>query len=148
MLTKCPKKKLDNYTRMLHAALNRTWIQHPTKQMLYGHPPPILQTIKVRQTRHARHCCWSKDKLKSDVLLWTSTHEHANVVQQALCRHWMQSRGPSRSDEQERKRESQVNLCCLHNLMMTVLFVRFLFHFHPESLSASCLFWWQDFCGK
>ena len=52
MLTKCMKKKLDgNYTRMLWAILNKSWRQYPTKQLLYGHLPPITKTIQVRQTR-------------------------------------------------------------------------------------------------
>ena len=37
MLTKPIKKKLDgNYTRMLHAVLNKSWKQHPTKQQQFG----------------------------------------------------------------------------------------------------------------
>ena len=69
-LTKRLKKKLDgNYTRMLWAILNKSWRQHPTKQKLYGHLPPITKTIQVRRNRHAGHCWWSRDKLISDVLL-------------------------------------------------------------------------------
>ena len=75
MLTKRMEKKLDvNYTRMLRAILNKSWRQHPTKQQLYGHLPPIMKTMKVRQTRHAGHCWRSRDKLVSDVLLWTPSH--------------------------------------------------------------------------
>ena len=56
-LTKRMEKKLDgNYTRMLRAILNKSMRQHPTKQQLYGHLPPITKTIKVRWTRHAGHC--------------------------------------------------------------------------------------------
>ena len=41
-LTKQLEKRLDgNYTRMLSAILNSTWRQHPSKQQLYGHLPPI-----------------------------------------------------------------------------------------------------------
>ena len=72
------EKKLDgNYTRMLRAILNKSWRQHPTKQQLYGHQPPITKTIKIRRTRHAGHCWRSRDELKSDVLQWTSSHERA-----------------------------------------------------------------------
>ena len=40
------REKLDNnYTRMLRAILNKSWEQHPTKQQLYGHLPPISKTI-------------------------------------------------------------------------------------------------------
>ena len=66
------EKKLDgNYTRMPWAVLNKSWRQHPTKQQLYGHLPPISKTIEIRRTRHAGHCWRSKDELISDVLLWT-----------------------------------------------------------------------------
>ena len=68
-LTKRIEKKLDgNYTRMLRAVLNKSWWQHPTKQQLYGHLPPITKTIKIRQTGHAGHCWRSRDELIRDVL--------------------------------------------------------------------------------
>ena len=71
-LTKLLEKKLDgNYTRMLWAILNKSWLQHPTRHQLYGHLPPITKTIQVRWTRHAGHCWRSRDELISDVLLWT-----------------------------------------------------------------------------
>ena len=48
MLTKRLEKRLDgNSTRMLQAILNKSWRQHPTKQQLHGHLPPITKTIKV-----------------------------------------------------------------------------------------------------
>ena len=84
-LTKRLEKKLDgNYTRMLRAILNKSWRQHPTRHQLYGHLPPIMKTIQVRQTRHAGHCRRSRDKLISDVLLWTPTYGQAKYIQQ-LC---------------------------------------------------------------
>ena len=74
-LTKQLEKKLDgNYTRMLLAILNKCSWQHPTRHQLYGHLPPITKTIQVRLTRHAGHCWRSKDKLISDVFLWTPTY--------------------------------------------------------------------------
>ena len=49
-LAKYIEKKLEgNSTRMLRAVLNKSWKQHPTKQQLYGHLPPILQTINDEQ---------------------------------------------------------------------------------------------------
>ena len=79
-LTKRLEKKLDsNYTRMLRAILNKTWWQHPTKQQLYGHLPPITKTIQVRRTRHVGHCWRSRDELISDVLLWTLSHGRAKT---------------------------------------------------------------------
>ena len=72
MLTKRLEQKRDgNYTRMLRAILNKSWRQHPTRHQLYGHPPPITKTIKVRRTRHAGHCWRSRDEFINDVLLWT-----------------------------------------------------------------------------
>ena len=57
MLTKRLEKMLDgNYTRMLRAILNMSWLQHPTRHPLYGHLPPITKTIQVRRTIHAGHC--------------------------------------------------------------------------------------------
>ena len=78
--TKRMEKKLDgNYTIMLRAILNKSWRQHPTKQHLYGHLPPITKTIQVRRTRHAGHCWRSRDELISDVLLWTLSHGRAKA---------------------------------------------------------------------
>ena len=68
-----------NYTRMLHAILNKSWRQHPTRHQLYGHLPPITKTIQVRRTRHAGHCWRSRDELIRDVLLWTPTHGRAKA---------------------------------------------------------------------
>ena len=73
-LTKRLEKKLDGNYTMLRAILNKSWRQHPTRHQLYGHLPPITKTIQVRQTRHAGHCWRSRDKLISDVLLWTPTY--------------------------------------------------------------------------
>ena len=79
-LTKRMEKKLDgNYTRMLRAILNKSWRQHPTKQQLCGHLPPIKKSNKVRRTRHAGHCWRSRDELISDFLLWTPSHGRAKA---------------------------------------------------------------------
>ena len=77
-LTKQTEKKLDgNYTIMLRAILNKSWRQHSTKHQLYGHLPPITNTIQVRRTIHAGHCWRSRDELISNVLLWTPSHGRA-----------------------------------------------------------------------
>ena len=68
---------------MLRAVLNKSWRQHPTRHQLYRHLPPITKTIQVRRARHAGHCWRSKDKLISDVLLWTPTYGHAKAGQPA-----------------------------------------------------------------
>ena len=83
-LTKRLEKKLDsNYSRMLRAILNKFWRQHPTKQQLYGHLPPITKTIQVWRTRQAGHCKRSRDELISDVLLWTPSHGWAKAGRSA-----------------------------------------------------------------
>ena len=74
------EKKLDgNYRRMLQAILKKSWRQHPTKQQLYGHLPPITKTIRIRRTRHVGHFWRSRYKLISDVLLWTPLHRRAKA---------------------------------------------------------------------
>ena len=46
-LTKRIKKTLEgNYTRMLWSILKKSRKQHPTKQQLYGHLPPISKPFK------------------------------------------------------------------------------------------------------
>ena len=91
-LTKQPEKRLHgNYIRMLRAILNRSWGQHPTKQQLYGHLPPVAKTIQIRRTRHEGHCWRSWDELISVVLLWTPPHglpksgQPARTYRQKLC---------------------------------------------------------------
>ena len=77
-LAKRLEKKLDGtYTRMLRTILNKSWRQHLTRHQLYGHLPPITKNIQVWRTRHAGHCWRSRNKLISDVLLWTPTHGRA-----------------------------------------------------------------------
>ena len=59
--------------------MKKSWRQHPTKQQLYGHLPPVTKTIKIRRTRHAGHCWRSRDELVSDVLLWTPSQGRAKA---------------------------------------------------------------------
>ena len=85
-LTKRMGKKLDcNYTRMLRAILNKSRRQHPTKQQLYGHLPPITKTVKVRRTRHAGHSRRSRDELISDVHGRAKAGQPARTCIQHLC---------------------------------------------------------------
>ena len=78
--TKRIEKKLDSIcTRVLQAILNKSWKQQPTKQMVYGHLPPISTTIKVRRTRHAGHCWRVKDDPINDVLQLIPAHGCASV---------------------------------------------------------------------
>ena len=75
-----------NYIRMLRAILNESW-----RQQLYGYLPPIMKTIQVRRTRHAGHYWRSRNKLMSDILLWTPSNGWAKTGQptrtyiQQLC---------------------------------------------------------------
>ena len=48
MLKYMKKKLVGNYTRIVYAVLDKSWKQHPTKQQLYDHLPPIPQIIQVR----------------------------------------------------------------------------------------------------
>ena len=68
-----------NYTRMLCVVLNKSWKHHPTKQQLYGYLPSISQTIQVRRARHVGYFWRSKDKLISDIFLWTPKHGNNSV---------------------------------------------------------------------
>ena len=113
-LTQQLEKKLDsNYTRMLWAILNKSWRQHPAKHQLYGHLPPITKTIKVRWTRHAGHCWRSRDKLMSDVLLWTPSYGRAKAGRpartyiQQLCEDtgWSSEDPPEVMNDREKWRE-------------------------------------------
>ena len=80
MLPKHMEKKLDgNYIRMVRTVFNKYWRQHPTKQQLYGHQPPITKTIQIRRSRHAGHCWRSKDELINDVLWWIPSHGRVKV---------------------------------------------------------------------
>ena len=109
-LTKRLEKKLDgNYTRMQLAILNKSWRQHPTKQQLYGHLPPIMKTFKVSRTRHAGHCWRSRDKLISDVLLWTPSHGHAKAGRPArtYVQHLYEDTGCSHGDLLEARNDRE-----------------------------------------
>ena len=64
---------------MVRAILNKSWKQHPSKQQLYGHLPPISKTIQIRRTRYVGHWWRSKDELINDVLLWTPSHGRTTV---------------------------------------------------------------------
>ena len=69
--------------RQLHkntaSNIEQVLVQHPIKQQLYGHLPLLTKTIKIRRIRHAGYCWRSRDKLISDVLLWTPSHGGAKV---------------------------------------------------------------------
>ena len=79
-LTKLIEKNLDgNDIRMLRTVLNKFWGQHSTKQQLYGHQPPITETIQNKRTKYVEHCRKSKDELMCDLLRWTPTRGRAKA---------------------------------------------------------------------
>ena len=119
-LTKRMEKKLDgNYTRMLRAILNKSWRQHPKRQLLYGHLPPVMKSIKIRRTRYAGHCWRSSDEFISDVFLWNPSRGRAKAGWRA--RKYIQQlcvdTGCNPEDLPE-AREGQGYLCWWHDLMM------------------------------
>ena len=74
-LTKEQEKTLDGtYTRMLRAALNLSWEDHPTKTQIYGDLPAISTKIRQRRLRFAGHCHRSKTELASKLILWQPKH--------------------------------------------------------------------------
>ena len=74
-LTSQLEKKIDGaYTRMLRAALNRFWKDHPTNRELYSNIPAISKSIRQQRMRFAVHCWRSKEELVGDVLLWKPSH--------------------------------------------------------------------------
>ena len=91
--TKRIEKKLDgNCTRMLQVTLNKSLRQHPTKQLLYDHQPPISKTIQIRRSRHAGHCWRSKSEVISNfsyesLLYWrASVGQPSGTYLQQLCK--------------------------------------------------------------
>ena len=102
MQTKRIEKMLDeNRTRMLRATLNKSWKQHPTKQQLYCHLPPIFEAIQIRRTRDVGLCLRSKHEIISNVLLWTPSHGRASVGR------------PARTYQQQLSADTG---CCLEDL--------------------------------
>ena len=94
-LTKSMDKKLyGNYTRILRAILNKSWRQHPTKQQLYGHLPPITKTIQANQTcrilleKQGRAHKWC---FPMDLHIWPSRSRATslNIHKAALWRYGM-----------------------------------------------------------
>ena len=135
-LTKRLEKKLEaNYSRMLQAILNKSWRQQPTKHQLYGHLPPITKTIQVRRARHAGHSWRSRDKIISDVLLWTPTYGWAKAGQptRTYIHQFCEDTGcssenlPDARNDREKWRE-RVTLypCWRHDMMMMMVFSWFL----------------------
>ena len=130
------EKVNGNYTKMLHAVLNKTWKQH-FKLQLYGQLPLILLIIQERWASFARHFWKNKDKLIGDVW-WTSSHGHTSVGWSAktfshqFCEDiWCHLEDlPRVMTSGDGWQESQGNPCCQRALMMMMVTVVEFFLFH------------------
>ena len=79
-LTKHLEQRLSGtYTRMLRAALNISWREHPTIKRLYGNLPNVITTIRERRMRFAGHCWRHKEELAADTLLWQPRHGTTSI---------------------------------------------------------------------
>ena len=92
MLTKRIEKKLDsNCKRMLQAILNKSWKQHPTKQLLYSHLPPISKTTQVKRTRHKDELISNADEwvlVDQQELIYSSSVRTQDVVSKTCWKRW------------------------------------------------------------
>ena len=79
-LTKRLEKKLDgNYARMLQAILNKSWWQHPTKHHYTATCLPSQKLSKLDEPGMQDTAGGDRDKLISDVLLWTPIYGRAKA---------------------------------------------------------------------
>ena len=108
------------------------WVNIWSKRHLYSHAPPISQTMLGTVGE-------SKNKLISDVLLWTCIHEHSTVCSTSktyIDQLWADTgcqvedlpRATTDRDgwqewERERERESQGSSCYRHDLMIIKTYV-------------------------
>ena len=74
LTAKLEGKLYGAYTRMLRAALNKSWREHLTNKELYGNIPKISVAIREQRLRFAGHCWRSEGELASDLLLWQPYH--------------------------------------------------------------------------
>ena len=140
-------EKLDeNYTRILLVVLNKSWKQHPTKQLLYANLPSISLIIQVRRIRHTGHGWRRKTNSKSTFsygmrhastcLCWPTRKDlfkyyihlvrPLDAVWRTCQERWVIGKDHSRMREREgeREREWERTLFCQRSLMM-VMMVKF-----------------------
>ena len=102
LLDRCTKWKLTkdignrNCTRMLQTILNKSWKQHSSKQLLYGHLLPISKTIQIMMKKTCRtllekqgwshEWCSPIDPFTLKCLCWTTSK---NLTTTALWGHRM-----------------------------------------------------------
>ena len=73
-LTNKQQTSLDgSYTRMLRMALNVTWRDRVSNDVLYGDLPKVTVKIRERRLRLAGHCIRHKELAVSDLILWEPT---------------------------------------------------------------------------
>ena len=140
---------------MLRAILNKSWRQDPTRHQLYGHLPPITQTIQVRRTRHAGHWWRSRDEFIRDVLLWTPTHGRAKAgrpartyIQQlcedtGCCPEDLPRVMNDREEWRERVRDIRATSYDMMMMMMLMLYICV--------CVCVCVWWWKwnvSFTGR
>ena len=75
----------ENFRRMQHTVLNKSWKLQPMKKQLYSHVTHLNNHFS--KTNMWGHCWRSKDELISNLLLWTPTHGCASVGWPKICIH-------------------------------------------------------------
>jgi len=65
------RQELDDcYTRMLRKALNISWREHVTNELLCGDLPKISTKIRTRRLKLADHCARHLEEAASNLVLW------------------------------------------------------------------------------
>jgi len=70
-LSKKQEQELDGCdTKMLRKALNISWREHVTNELLYEDLPKILTKIRTRRLKLAGHCARHPEEADSNLVLW------------------------------------------------------------------------------
>ena len=102
---------------------------------MFGHLPPILESIKVGRTIYTVHCWRRNDIIKIDVLLWIPTDRNSRFGQTVKTYiHKVSGNTGCRLKNTLRMGvgrdawyESQGNLCCQYASMMMIM-MTMMFH--------------------
>jgi len=57
---------------MLRKALNISWKEHVTNELLYGDLPKISTKIRTRRLKLAAHCARHPEEAASNLVLWVA----------------------------------------------------------------------------
>ena len=80
------EKSLDGcYTRMLRAALNISWRQHVSNEVLYGQLPRVSDKVAAKRMELAGHCKRHPELPASNLILWETTHGHRQRWRQKMA---------------------------------------------------------------